>query len=238
MSGAVITGVGWVTSEGGGQGRLNATFAMADAPLPALTREAVGLEHHPRYGRQPEYSRVGTGAIALALRDAGCAKWDAKRPMGIVAASRLGCLATDVEYYEAVLPTGDGIPRPSLFAFTLPNCFIGEAAIYFGLTGPTVVANDGGGDSLCAWRLALESLMWGEATTMLAGQLDVLVGAALPGLPPVTPGAIFMVLEAGRSASASDYGTLNLIDGIVHHNGHAMHDAVALVRACLATRVA
>ena len=238
MTGAVVTGIGWVTAEGGGQGRRNPAFSMADGPLPNLSYEAVLPDRHPRYGRQSEYSRVGVAAIAFALRDAGCEERGAKRPVGIVAATRLGCLATDVEYYETVLPAGGGVARPNLFAYTLPNCFMGEAAVRFGLTGSMLVANDGGGDSLCGWRLALESLMWGECTTMLAGHLDVPVGPALPGLASAAPGAVFTVLETGRSASASDYGTLDLSGGIIRHNGHAVSDVVALVRVCLKALVA
>lgn len=238
MTGARVTGIGWVTSEGGGQGRQIPTFSMADGPLPILSREVVRMDRHQRYWRQPEYSRVGVAAIAFALRDAGCDEWTSKRPVGVVASSRLACLATDFEYYDTVLPASGGAPSPSLFAYTLPNCFIGEAATYFGLTGPTLVANDGGGDSLCGWRLALESLMWGECTTMLAGHLDVPVGSALPGLPPATPGAVFMVLERGRPRSVSDYGTLDLTGGVVRHNGHAVGDVVTLVGRCLKTLVA
>ena len=238
MTGAVVTGIGWVTTDGGGQGRRNPQFSMADGPLPTLSREVVRLDRHPRYGRQPEYSRVGVAAIAFALRDAGCEEWVAKRPVGIVAATRLGCLATDVEYYDTVLPAGGGIARPNLFAYTLPNCFMGEAAVYFGLTGPMLIANGGDGDSLCGWRLAIETLMWGECTTVLAGHLDVPLRPALPGLPAAAPGAVFMVLESGRSASASDYGTLDVSGRIVRHNGHAVGNAVGLVRACLKALVA
>ena len=80
-----------------------------------------------------------------------------------------GCLATDIEYYDTVLPEGGGLPSPNLFSSTLPTCFLGEAAIQFGLTGPTLIVNAPAEDALSGVRLALESLFWGECGTMLAG---------------------------------------------------------------------
>jgi 3-oxoacyl-[acyl-carrier-protein] synthase II len=177
---------------------------------------------------------VGLAAVAFALRDAGMEHWEAKRPAGIVASTRLGCLATDIEYYNTVLPEG-GPPSPNLFTSTLPTCFLGEAAIQFGLTGPTLALNDPSGDALGGVRMALQSLSGGECGTMLAGHVDLPAGPAFPGIRPPYTGGLFMVLENGRDAAASGYGTLDLSDGgAVRHEGVEIADLNGLVRACLA----
>ena len=42
--------------------------------------------------------------------------------------------------------TSGRLSSPNLFAYTLPNSFAGEAALRFGLTGPTLVVNGGEDD--------------------------------------------------------------------------------------------
>ena len=234
MTGSVVAGIGWMTSQGPGRGREAREFSMISSSIPPVTWEDVSPEPNRRFGRLPQYSRVGLAAVAFALRDAGMEHWETKRSAGIVASTRLGCLATDIEYYNTVLPEGGGPPSPNLFSSTLPTCFLGEAAIRFGLTGPTLIVNDPSEDALGGVRMALESLSWGECGTMLAGHIDLPADEALPGIRPPYAGGLFMVLENGRGAAASGYGTLDLSDGgAVRHDGVGIADLVELVRACL-----
>jgi 3-oxoacyl-[acyl-carrier-protein] synthase II len=237
VTGSVVTGIGWVTSHGPGRGREAREFSMTSGPIPPVTREDVFPEPNLRFGRLPHYSRVGLAAIAFALRDAGMEYWETKRSAGIVASTRAGCLLTDIEYYNTVLPGGDGPPSPNLFSSTLPTCFLGEAAIQFGLTGPTLVVNDPSEDALSAVRMALESLSWGECGTMLAGHIDLPADEAFPGIRPPYTGGFFMVLEKDRDPAASGYGVLDLgKGGAVRHEGIGIDDLNGLVRACLAFR--
>lgn len=230
---AVITGIGWVTAAGPGRGKEGREFAVTGGPLPPLTRKAVFAEPNQRFGRQSEYSKVGLAAIAFALRDAGLEQWEAKRPIGIVAATRLGCLATDSAYFDTVLPASGGLASPNLFAYTLSNCFLSEAAIQFGLTGSTLVVNETEPRGLAPLGMALESLAWGESETMLAGICDLPAPPFAAAGAPV-PGALFMVLDNGRERSGAGYGRLALAaDGALHHAGVAVESFVGLVAACL-----
>jgi 3-oxoacyl-[acyl-carrier-protein] synthase II len=178
---------------------------------------------------------VGLAAIAFALRDAGMEQWETKRPAGIVASTRAGCLSTDIEYYNTVLPEGGGLPSPNLFSCTLPTCFLGEAAIQFGLTGPTLIVDDPAEDALNGVRMALESLSWGECGTMLAGYIDLPPEPAFHGIRLRHTGALFLVLESARDSAAGGYGTLDLSEGgAVRRDGIEAAGLNELVRACLA----
>jgi 3-oxoacyl-[acyl-carrier-protein] synthase II len=237
VTGPVVAGIGWITPQGPGRGREAREFPMTPGPIPPVNREDVFPEPNLRFGRLPQYSRVGLAAIAFALRDAGMEQWKTKRFAGLVASTRAGCLVTDIEYYNTVLPEGGGLPSPNLFSSTLPTCFLGEAAIQFGLTGPTLIVNDPAKDALSGVRMALESLSWGECGTMLAGHIDLPAGPAIPGISPPWTGGLFMVLENARDSIANGYGTLDLSDGgAVLHNGIGVPGLNELVRACLAFR--
>ena len=235
MTGSVVAGIGWVTSRGPGRGREAREFSMTADPIPPVAREDVFPEPNLRFGRLPQYSRVGLAAVAFALRDAGMEHWETKRSAGIVASTRTGCLSTDIEYYNTVLPEGGGLPSPNLFSCTLPTCFLGEAAIQFGLTGPTLIVSDPAEDALGGVRMALESLSWGECDAILAGHIDLPAGPAIPGNLPPFAGGLFMVLENARDSGAGGFGRLDLSEGgAVRHEGIGVADLNGLVRACLA----
>src|SRR5512140_733962 len=237
MTGTVVTGIGWITSRGPGRGREAREFSMTSGPIPPVAREDVFPEPNLRFGRLPHYSRVGLAAVAFALRDAGMERWTTKRFAGLVASTKAGCLATDIEYYNTVLPGGDGLPSPNLFSSTLPTCFLGEAAIQFGLTGPTLIVSDPSEDALSGVRMALECLSLGECGTMLAGHIDLPPGPAIPGIRLPYAGGLFMVLTNALDSAASGYGALDLSDGgAVRHEGIEIAGLNELVRACLAFR--
>jgi 3-oxoacyl-[acyl-carrier-protein] synthase II len=237
MMATVISGIGWVTATGHGWGKGGQEFTMGAGPLTPLPRKEVFSEPNQRYGRQSDYSKLGLAAIAFALRDAGLENWGEKRPVGIVAASMLGSLATDLDYFHSVLPEGGGLPSPNLFAYTLANCFMGEAAIQFGLTGSTMVINDTGSNGLAPLRLALESIAWGEHDTMVAGICDLPTPEPLEGLFTPATGALFLVLSRNSAAPGSAYGTLALnADDAILHNDIETSSIAELVSTCLAGR--
>lgn len=234
MMAAYILGIGWVTGAGFGWGRQGGDCTFSELPLPALTRKDVFAEPNQRFGRMSDYAKLGLAAITFALRDAGLETWTEKRPIGVVAATRLGCLATDLEYHQTVLQSGGALASPNLFAYTLANCFLGDAAIQFGLTGSLEAINGAGEDGFDALRLALDSLELGETDTMLAGMCDLTVPAAFAGCVSYKPGAVFLVLSAAPSPAPVGYGTIALAaDGSLLHNSRAIGSLSELVPSAL-----
>jgi 3-oxoacyl-[acyl-carrier-protein] synthase II len=233
-----LSGIGWVTGAGIGWGNQGGAFTLPDLPLPALGRRDVFPEPNQRFGRMSDYAKLGLAAITFALRDAGLETWSAKRAVGVVASTRLGCLATDLEYHRTVLLQGGGLASPNLFAYTLANCFLGDAAIQFGLTGSSFAINETGEDRFGALRMALEEIALGEADTMLAGICDLPVPGAFSDLVSLRPGAVFLVLSVTPPA-VNGYGTVFLADdGKVLHNGSPQGSLFELVRTALAGRLA
>ncbi len=175
-----------------------------------MTRKEVFPEPNQRFGRMSDYAKLGLAAIAFALRDAGTGDLEHKRPIGVVASTRLGCLATDLEYHQTVLLQGGGLASPNLFAYTLANCFLGDAAIQFGLTRlrhrhQRSTPEDG----LGALRMALEELALGEARNDAGRDLRP-PGSGGSGRFRVTlqPGALFLVLSVTPPVAPSGYGTV------------------------------
>lgn len=233
---AYLCGVGWVTGAGFGWGRQGGDCNFDNLPLPALTRKDVFAQPNQRFGRMSEYAKLGLAALAFALRDAGLEEWSEKRATGVVAATRLGCLKTDLEYQSSVLLHGGGLASPNLFAYTLANCFLGDAAILFGLTGSLMAVNEAEPDGLSALRLALEDLALGEAETMVAGTCDLPAPGGLTGVAPYPAGALFLVLSLAPPAKGG-YGSVSLADdGRILYRGSNSSSLIDLVQAALAGR--
>ncbi len=232
---ASIQGLGWVTAAGHGQGHDSRSVQLTAGELPRLRGAQVFPEGHPRFGRLDTFSRIGVGAIAFAMADAGLANWQEKRRTGIVAATEHGCLQTDADYYDTVIPNDGECASPNLFAYTLPNCFLGEAALQFGLAGPTYVLNHRPEDELAGLRAAIQELHWEGLDGILAG----VVNADGPCLDPqprrLPPGAIFLYLSPADREGA--YGTLSLAaDGTCRHNGQIVRRWQTLLDTALAMR--
>jgi 3-oxoacyl-[acyl-carrier-protein] synthase II len=231
---AVISGIGWVTAGGIGRGKDGHPFVTKEGPLPKLTRKVAVEGPYDRFGRMDEYTKLGLTAISYALRDAGLDRWEQKRMIGIVASTTHGCLKTDVDYFDTVIPQGGGFASPHLFAYTLPNSFLGEAAIMFGLNGISFVVSESSPWGLTSLQLALSIAAQGEHEAMLAGVCD------LGGQPPFTtkasclPGAVFVVLERVGRVAQTPYGSVVLDQGrATYHKGVHRVNFIELIEGCL-----
>jgi len=234
MLSAQITGIGWVTVGGIGRGRQRNNFILRAGELPVLARADVFAQPDRRFGRMDPFSRLGLAGIAFALRDAELEEWEHKRPVGLIAATAYGCLGTDCDYFDTVIPEGGALASPQLFAYTLSNTFLGEAAIRFGLTGSGLVVNTAGAPGLAPLGLALESLAWEEETSAVAGICDLNPPAGVPEVAGVLPGAIFLVLERKAREGAWSYGELRRDDdGGYWLAGEPVGDMGELVARCL-----
>lgn len=202
---ALVTGMGWLTAAGLGQGRRDA-FALSPGALPEVRRQDLFAEH-PRFGRMDAYCKAGLAGVVMALRDAGL-EGPLGESAGLAATTCAGCLRTDLDYFATAMQ-GPALASPNLFAFTLPTSIVAEAAICFGLRGPTCVLHEPQPFGLTGVRAALEALEFGEAELMLAGACEAPAVDWPGGQGP--SGSMFLVLESERRAQGRHpYGRLAL----------------------------
>ena len=232
---ALITGIGWVNSSSMGCGREHNCFEMATGSLPEITRKAISEEPYQRFGRMDRFSRLGLGAIAFALKDAELQTWTRKRNIGIIASTVHGCLDTDVSYFNTVIPQEGRLASPNLFAYTLANSFLGEAAIHFGLTGNSYIISSPSTSELVSLRMAMISLASGESDKVLSGVCDLECPDILTATSKEIPGALFLMIEKISKKTRPIYGELCLDQkDMLSFNGSKVRDLVNLVQKCLA----
>jgi len=235
---AWINGIGWITPAGCGQGRKfsqSSELPLQPGELQIPTRKDVFAQVDRRFGRLDNFSRIGLAATAFCLRDGYAEAWHEKRPLGIIAASRYGCLQTDLDYLQTMIPQEGKLSSPNLFAYTLPNCFLGEAALRFGLTGNSMIINHHDPSYLAPIRLSLDELAWSEQSGILAGVVDLAPPQELAR--DDLPGALFLLLEKVPRTEIGSYGELELNEYRLWFNGRVMDDLPQLLAACLRTRL-
>ncbi len=232
-----INGIGYVTAGGFGVGLGTDLSAGSKILQPGEVeipqRKEIFSGPDRRYGRLDQFSRLGLAALTFCLRDAKEEEYTHKRAIGVVSASRYGCLHTDLDYLDTMLPDEGKFASPNLFAYTLPNSFLGEAALRFGLSGTTLVLNHADSSGLAALSYALEELTWNEECVGIC--------AGVSDLPPVPElkeagacyGSVFFLLQKAPSAHGTSYGTLELEDGQLRCNATNVATLTAVLQSCV-----
>jgi 3-oxoacyl-[acyl-carrier-protein] synthase II len=225
---AQICGIGYVTAAGFGAGLRAKTNLLCPGEVRVPPRKDIFSGVDRRYGRLDSFSRLGLAALALCLRDAAVEEWEEKRPIGIVAASKYGCVNTDLDYLDTMFPEGGRFASPNLFAYTLPNCFLGEAALRFGLSGTTLVLNHHDPTGLALLEYAVQELHWNDHQGMLAGICDL---EAPAGFASGTDscGSVFLLLQ--REAPQV-YGCLEYTATGFELDGTPVNDLATLLHVC------
>jgi 3-oxoacyl-[acyl-carrier-protein] synthase II len=233
---AHISGIGWVTTTSMGCAEDHNDFIMANGPLPPIPPRSVFGKPYPHFGRMDEYSKLGLASIAFALKDAGLNEWTEKRNIGIIASTVYGCLNTDIRYFRTVMPLRGIHASPALFSYTLPNTFLGEAAIRFGLTGATFIIDEQVPLGPASLQMAWESITAGEADKMLCGICDSTYPSPFAAISKAPPGSLFFMVEKSPWKGSS-YGKVRLGKrGRLEFKGIEVKRLDTLVRQCLSGR--
>lgn len=221
-----IKGIGWVTPSGIGSGQRDEALVLGPGKLPALKSRLFLGKPHPRFGRFDLYAKAGFGAIALAMKSAGLDQWVQKRPIGLVAGTRRGCLAADLAYFKTAAFHGGAMASPNLFAYTLSSTVLGEASIQFGITGPSFVIDDSEGH-LAGIHAALDLMRWGLCETVAAGWCDVDSGS-MSGDAQEPCGAVFVLLAKNSDTTAWQWDGRELTFGAERINDLAQLAGIVL----------
>jgi len=200
---AFITGIGWVSKESMGHPGHIQLFDQ-NTTLPGIRGKDI-LDHpHKPFGRMDTFSKLGFAAIAFAMKDAGFKKDGEKKDISMIASTVTGCLETDITFQETMLKK---IPSPTIFAYTLASSFLGEASIYFDLTGESFVISEEKTTGLKGLFMALEIIYSGESDIVLCGLCNSDIKIINSSANINKPGSLFFVIE--KEKSLNSHGPLN-----------------------------
>lgn len=196
--------------------------------LPMIRRKDVFEAPYKSFGRMDDFSKIGLAAIAFALYDAKIQLEETKSNTSLISSTATGCIQTDINYWKTV----DGhVPSPAVFAYTLDSCFLGEAAICFGLAGENFIINESNTTGLTGLFFALEQLNSGQSEKVICGINNSNIRFRETSTLKIKPGALFFVVE-----KKSDNQLLKVIatstDTIYDQNMERLTNLYGLAKKC------
>ena len=136
-----ICGQGWIKKNKYGLGDKGQGQKYVDlrSLYARLKEEGIFRFSVDNFGRFDQASKLTVIAIALAFADAKFFYAKGRlQDVGILGTSVDGSTDTNLAYFKDYLKAGRTMSRGNLFIYTLASSPLAEAAIHFGLSGPTL----------------------------------------------------------------------------------------------------
>ena len=201
-----VTGIGWVCPSSMGY-QNHVQYFDGQTQLPLISRTDVLEAPYKPFGRMDYYSKLGFAAVVFAVKDAYGADTPATSTC-IVAATDTGCMETDVKYQETLDPENNLLPSPAIFAYTVPNSFLGEIAILYQMTGESVVINEHRTSGLTGLGMAVDLLAAGQTDAVICGINNTDFRSLPQDAAAVRPGSLFCLIETKKREGKTPYGML------------------------------
>lgn len=217
-----VVGGAWITASGIGCINGGDEFSMPEGVLPKLRRELLSSKPEERWGRLDYYSKAGLVAASLALKDA---RLDSliSASTAVIASTVSGSADVDHAYFRTAVPQGGLLASPNLFAYTLPNCMLGEISIRYGLTGPTMVVSQTTPDMMSGILGGVKFISYGLCEGVIAGYCNT--EACMNYIDTsCKPGAVFLVLQKTGQKSPLTFNGFELM-----YNGRVLSGLIDLM---------
>ena len=222
-----VMGGAWITASGIGCMSDSKDFSMPEGTLPELRRELLTTSPDQRWGRLDNYSKAGLIAASLALKDAGVDTVDIHKTTAIVVSTVTGSADVDNKYFHTVVPQLGLLASPNLFAYTLPNCMLGEVSIRYGFTGPAMVLSQTTSDMMNGIVGGIKLLHYGLCERVVAGYCNIEAGMDSVDTE-CNPGAVFLVMQKTKKNSLLVFNNSELL-----YNGSEISNLVDLMRGLI-----
>ncbi len=185
---------------------LSASFSTVSPDAAMIAR--AGGSQRDKVDRCDSMSLLLSTAIAGLLELRG-------RPFppdtGLLVSHGLATVDLNERFNARILTRGARFAEPRLFPPTSPNLMPGQAAIFFGLTGPTAALAGGPGQGLAAVSLARTLLRSGDCAAIVVASVDelgelsrLMIELGFPAVSDITQGATACLVEASDVAPGAD----------------------------------
>ncbi|MCD4741275.1 MAG: hypothetical protein K8R67_02165 [Desulfobacteraceae bacterium] len=172
-----ISGIGFVTPESYGCGSDWKSFNPKPGKISPIIRKEVLDKPYKPFGRMDFFSKIGFAGTYFAFKDAGLftqelAEKNKTSDTAIIVSTHFRCLETDNNYFETIKFNNGKNASPALFAYALPNAFLGEASIFLKSTGQCFAINEDSTNGITALKMAFDILDSHESEIVICGLCD------------------------------------------------------------------
>ncbi len=239
-----ISGIGFVTPEISGCGRDFKEFNPKPGKLPLISRKDVLDKPYKPFGRMDFFSKIGFAGTCFAYKDAGLIKADQIEnsetcDTAIIVSTFLRCLDTDNHYFETVKLQNGKNASPALFAYALPNAFLGEASIYLKTTGQCFAINEDNSNGITILKMAFDILNSKESEIVICGICDTNVPGFMQSVLNNSnndfAGSLFFTLS--QKEQKLNYGKIKEDEnGTIFFNDKSIKDLLDLAHMCMESK--
>ncbi|MCK5310503.1 MAG: hypothetical protein KAJ62_00240 [Desulfobacteraceae bacterium] len=236
-----IGGIGFVTPNSSGCGRDFKNFNPKPGKLSSMSRKDVLDKPYKPFGRMDFFSKIGFAGTYFACKDAGLVTPELTHEnktsdTAIIVSTHFRCLETDNNYFATIKPENGKNASPALFAYALPNAFLGEASIYLKTTGQCFVVNEDNTDGITALKMAFDILDSNESEIVICGICDTNIPEFLKNQINFKDrnfsGSLFFTIS--KKEQNNNYGKIKEDeDGFIFFNGNNIENLLDLARVCI-----
>lgn len=90
---------------------------------------------YPKYFKMDTICKLALAAAEVLIKDSVSLEDMAGSDVGILLATRSGCLESDQKHMDSIANPNQFFPSPAVFVYTLPNIMLGEICIKFNIKG-------------------------------------------------------------------------------------------------------
>ncbi len=236
-----ISGIGFITSDACGCGREFKDFHAKPGTLPLLSRKDVLDKPYKPFGRMDFFSKIGFAGTYFSYKDAGLITAEQTEnheisDTAIIVSTCLRCLDTDNNYFETIKLHNGKNASPALFAYALPNAFLGEASIYLKTTGQCFAINEDNSNGITILKMAFDILDSKESEIVICGICDTNVPGFLQSVlnnhSNNFAGSLFFTLS--QKEQQFNYGKIKEDEnGNIYFNDKSIEDLLTLAQMCM-----
>lgn len=236
-----VSGIGFVSPETMGCGHDFTSFPLHCGHLNPITRKDVLDKPYKPFGRMDFFSKIGFAGIYFAYIDAGLTRVESNNPIqtsntSIIASTLLGCLDTDKHFFDTIKTDNGKNASPSIFAYTLPNTFLGEASIFLKTTGEHFVLKENNLKGISGLKMSFDILDSNDSDLVICGICDTNIPLffenKLNSTKNYFSGSLFFVISKVKLQAC--YGKIiETPDGSIFFNDINIKNILDLAQVCI-----
>jgi 3-oxoacyl-[acyl-carrier-protein] synthase II len=238
-----INGIGFITPFASGCGKECDYFDPEPGEIKPITRKDFLHKPYKPFGRMDFFSKIGFAGIYYAYKDAGLINTklkynefnntDITYNTPIIASTHSGCIDTDINFADSFQYENGKNASPSLFAYTLPNTFLGEISIYLKTIGENFIINEDSVTGMTGLKMGFDILDTNESDIIICG----ICNTGNHNMVKFNPSTIFsgsLFLTLSKLKNQFTYGSITEdINGNIIYKNMIIETLLDLAQVCI-----
>lgn len=152
------------------------TTALPDGTFKEVARhiyDQLGISY-PKFFKMDAPSKLAFLTSELLIKESTHSQELAGADVGLLFATKSGCMQSDIKHYESYVDDDNFFPSPAVFVYTLPNIMLGEVCIRHKIQGEATCLMMDKFDEKMVFKYSSDLINRENYRYCIAGWIDVL----------------------------------------------------------------